>query len=82
MTPLRLFGDMVRTRRKALGLTQQQLADQTGLTRTYIGQLERGQKNISLLNMLSIARALHVKATTLLAPLDVSSDVPSPHDSL
>jgi transcriptional regulator with XRE-family HTH domain len=44
-----MFGrHRVRTRRHQLGLSQEQLADECGLHRTYVGQVERGRRNISL----------------------------------
>lgn len=52
------FGNSVRMRRKALGLSQEQLAEKAKLHRTYIGMIERGEKNITLTNIEKIALAL------------------------
>lgn len=54
------FGERVRTRRHQLGLSQEQLADECGLHWTYVGQIERGRRNISLHNILKIAEGLGI----------------------
>lgn len=54
------FGARVRRHRLELGLTQEALADLCDLHWTYIGQVERGQRNISLHNILRIASAVRV----------------------
>lgn len=56
---LKVFGEKVKKRRVALGFSQQELADLTGLHRTYIGMLERGEKNISLINIYKLSSALN-----------------------
>lgn len=58
---LRRFGERIRKNRKRKGLSQESLAFEAGLDRTYIGGVERGERNISLLNILKVARALGVK---------------------
>ena len=52
------FGANVRVRRTALGLSQEALAAHTGMHRTYIGSVERGERNISLRNIVGLASAL------------------------
>lgn len=59
------FGARVRERRTELGLSQEALADICRLHWTYIGQVERGQRNISLHNILRIAVGLGVDAGEL-----------------
>lgn len=54
------FGCKVRDKRKYIKLSQEELAELAGVHRTYIGMVERGEKNISLLNILKIAKALNV----------------------
>ena len=53
---LRALGDRVRDRRLDLKLTQQELGDRCGLHRTFVGSVERGERNVSVLNLRQIAR--------------------------
>lgn len=62
---LKQFGVRVRAERERLGISQEDLADRAGLHRTYIGGVERGERNIGLLNVLRIARALEVEVPVL-----------------
>lgn len=55
-----LFGKNLKKLRKKNNLSQEDLADKSGLHRTYIGMVERGEKNITLINILKIAKALNV----------------------
>lgn len=64
---LKAFGDAVRSLRLQCGWSQEGLAELTGLHRTYIGSLERGERNVSLLNISKLASTLGVKASKLLA---------------
>lgn len=57
---LKLIGQRVRDLRKQRGLSQEQLGELSGFHFSYIGGLERGQKNVSLLNLDKIADALEV----------------------
>lgn len=54
----RVFAENVKRRRQAQGLSQEALADKAGLHRTYVGAVERGERNITLLNANRIAEAL------------------------
>lgn len=65
MNPSETFGQNVRRIRIARGLSQEELADQAGLHRTYIGSIERGERNVSLKNIVIIAQALHTSFTEL-----------------
>jgi transcriptional regulator with XRE-family HTH domain len=56
----RAFGERVRVLRAAAGLSQEQLAERSGLHRTYVSSLERGQRNVGLENILRLATALGV----------------------
>ncbi|MDU8646015.1 helix-turn-helix transcriptional regulator [Pseudomonas syringae group sp. 26L6] len=61
-----IFATNVRRRRLALGLSQEELAEHAGVHRTYIGMLERSEKNVTIYNIWRLASALHVKASDLL----------------
>ena len=62
------FGSHLREVRKNKGFSQEGLALACGLDRTYIGGVERGERNISLLNIYKIASALKMAAGDLLPP--------------
>lgn len=63
---MKMFGRNVQVARQALGISQEELAFQAGLHRTYIGMVERAERSISLQNAKKIADALNVKLDTLL----------------
>ena len=67
------FGNKVRETRLAEGLSQETLAEKAGLHRTYIGTVERGERNPSLVNLVRIADALAVDLSTLTERLSLSS---------
>lgn len=69
-TDLKKFGGQVRKLRKARGLSQEELAEITGLHRTYIGGIERGERNVAILNILRLAKALRVPPCELLKGID------------
>jgi transcriptional regulator with XRE-family HTH domain len=58
---LRDLGKRLRQHRKARGLTQTQLAHKCNLHRTFIGSVERGERNVSVLNLRLIAKMLRVR---------------------
>lgn len=66
-----LFGKTVRQLREKQGISQEAFADLSQLHRTYIGGIERGERNIGLLNLLRIAKALNVAPSDLLQNFDV-----------
>ena len=55
-----LLGKRVKELRKKLGITQEELADMTNLDRTYITSVECGKRNISIVNIEKLSRALNV----------------------
>lgn len=57
-TTLEKFGEKVRAERLRQGLSQEELAAKAGVHRTYIGMIERAEKNITLANIEKIAKAL------------------------
>lgn len=63
---LRHFGDKVKKLRKANGWSQEELAKRAGLHRTYIGSIERSERNVSLINIEKIAKALNTNLKKLL----------------
>jgi transcriptional regulator with XRE-family HTH domain len=63
------FGRRVRGRRLELGWSQMRLADEAGLHFTYVSSVERGERNISLQNILRLATALGIDPGELLAGL-------------
>ncbi len=65
-TELQRFGARVRAERERLHISQEELADRAGVHRTYVGGVERGERNVGLLNMLRLARALGVAPSALL----------------
>ena len=63
------LGRTVRKRRHALGLSQEGLAEKADLHWTYIGGIERGERNVGLLNIVKIAHALGITPARLLESL-------------
>lgn len=63
---LRHLGYRVRERRTQMNLTQAQLADQCGLHRTFVGSVERGERNVAVLSLRRIAAALRTTPAVLL----------------
>ncbi len=59
------FGNRVKQLRKAKNISQEELAEKAGLHRTYIGMIERAEKNITLLNIEKLALALNVAVKDL-----------------
>lgn len=66
----RVFGRRVRDLRAKLGLSQEKFADRCGLHRTYMGGIERGERNPSLLNIGKIAKGLDLSLSDLFASDD------------
>ena len=63
--PLKQFGNRVRSHRKRAGWSQEKLAHECRLDRSYIGGVERGERNVSLLNIQRIADSLGIRAAEL-----------------
>jgi len=59
------FGKAVRHRRNKLGVSQEAFADMCGLDRTYIGGIERGERNVALVNIEKIAKTLRLTIAEL-----------------
>ena len=63
---LRQFGDKIAFLRKKAGWSQEELGERAGLHRTYIGSIERHERNISLLNIERLAKAFNLKPFELI----------------
>lgn len=64
----RTFGRNLRAYRTARGLSQEAFADQLGVHRTYMGGIERGERNLTLKSVERIASRINVEPLTLLSP--------------
>lgn len=64
------FGKKLREERLRKGISQEKLAEIAGLHRTYIGMLERAEKNITLINIYKIGKALGLNISDLFHDLD------------
>lgn len=62
------FSKRLRELRTARGISQERLAMEAGLARSYVGEVERAQRNISLINITKLAEALAVEPARLLEP--------------
>lgn len=60
------LGQAIRELRLTTGLSQEAFADRCGLHRTYVGGIERGERNVSFANLLRVAHALGVRPSELL----------------
>lgn len=69
---LAAFGQSLRAYRIAAGMTQEQLAEAADLHVGFLGSVERGEKNISLLNIVELARAVQATPSELLSVLKVT----------
>ena len=70
MTMEKAFGEELRKARETIGLSQEKLGFESGYHRTYISQLERGQKSPTLKAIVKIATALNMKASDLIARIE------------
>ena len=68
---LRHLGHEIQKARFALNLSQEQLAAHAGLHRTYVGMVERGERNITVINLMRIATALDIEPGALLPGMRV-----------
>jgi transcriptional regulator with XRE-family HTH domain len=75
MTLREKFGAVVRARREDLGFSQEQLAELASMHRTYVGSIERGERNVSLENIVKLCEALRIKPSSLMGSLDEFVDL-------
>jgi transcriptional regulator with XRE-family HTH domain len=66
----RALGASVRSLREGMGLSQEELADRAGLHRTYVGCIERGEKNPTILTVMRISSALGVRASDVVRDVE------------
>lgn len=67
--PLIIFGKRVRALRIERRLSQEKLAELADLHRNYVGGVERGERNVSLINIVKLAHGLNVRPTKLIEPI-------------
>lgn len=73
-----LFGARVRKLRERMGVSQEELAHRAGLDRSYLGQVERGERNVSLQNIYKISTGLACSPQDLFNDKDASGGVDVP----
>ncbi|PYQ91566.1 MAG: transcriptional regulator [Acidobacteria bacterium] len=64
------FGRRVRELRDQLQLSQEQLAERAGLHRNYVGGIERGERNVAIINVVKLAAGLDTSVAELFKPFD------------
>lgn len=62
---LDILGQRIRARRRELGLSQEGLAHEAGLDRSYVGRIERGEHNLTFVALIRLARAMKCDVATL-----------------
>lgn len=65
------LGAEIRLRRTRIGLSQEVLADESGIERSHMGKIERGERNVTFLNIVRIAHALKMMPSELLKGADL-----------
>jgi len=66
----KVLGEIISRQRQESNLSQEELADRAGIHRTYVSQIERGLKSPTLAILISVAKALNTKASTILSELE------------
>ncbi len=69
-SPLKQLGSTIRQRRQELGLSQEDLAEKSGLHRNYIGGVERGERNVGFVNLTKIAEGLDLPLSRLMRMME------------
>lgn len=66
---LDILGQRIRARRRELGLSQEGLAHEAGLDRSYVGRIERGEHNLTFASLIRLARAMRCDVASLTVDL-------------
>jgi transcriptional regulator with XRE-family HTH domain len=79
-SPEQVFGRVLKSMRESQSLSQEALGFRSGYHRTYIGQLERGEKSASLRTIVNLAATLNIRPSLLIRRMerDLSKAVPKP----
>lgn len=78
-TPLLVaFGANVRRRRKAAGFSQEAFGDACSIDRSYMGRIERGEHNPTLISIMKIVQTLNISLSEFFRDIDDNQDAPSP----
>jgi len=64
------LGKQIRELRKAKGYSQEDFAAEVGIDRSYMGGIERGERNVAMLNLIRIAKALKIEVGGLFPPIN------------
>ena len=72
---LQQFGQRVRELREKMGLSQETMAYEAGVDRSFVGKVERGDNNVSLLKMARLAKVLNVSLVELLIDVVIPDDL-------
>ena len=67
---LKKFGDRVQSLRNQAGISQEKLAELAEMHRTYVSGIERGERNVSLINIMRLANALNLSVSKLMEGID------------
>ena len=70
------IGQRLRAYRQQIGLTQEELAERAGVHKTYIGQVERGEKNLTISSLEKISRSLEISISVLFEGIEEFSESP------
>lgn len=65
------LGEAIRSLRRAAAMSQETLADNSGIDRSHLGRIERGERNLTFLNLARIADALKVRASQIVADAEL-----------
>lgn len=74
----RSIGRVIQARRSRLGYSQESFADVIGVHRTYVGSVERGERNVTLKNLLLIAEGLKMPLSTMIAAAEAELMISEP----